>query len=74
MAKLTSEARNALPSKSFVFPGTRRYPIPDASHARNALARSSGKSEEAKVSAAVAKKFPAIHRAHQIKKLYKKPM
>lgn len=38
--KLTAEERDALPASAFALPG-RRYPIPDASHARNALARAS---------------------------------
>ncbi|MDE1866716.1 MAG: hypothetical protein KGI08_03270 [Thaumarchaeota archaeon] len=58
--KLTTTSRNNLPKGSFVFPGTRRYPIPDENHARNALARSSGKPEEAQVRAAVHAKFPGI--------------
>jgi hypothetical protein len=60
MSKLTSKKRNSLPASTFVEPGKRAYPIPDASHARNALARASGKPVEAKVKAAVAKKFPGI--------------
>lgn len=58
--KLTSKKRNALKKSSFAEPGSRSYPIPDLSHARNALARSSGKPQEAKVRAAVYKKFPAL--------------
>lgn len=62
MAKLTSEKRDSLPSKSFAGP-ERSYPINDMSHARNALSRVSqfGTSElKAKVRAAVHKKFPEI--------------
>ena len=40
MAKLTAKQRNKLPSAEFAGPG-RSYPIPDASHARNAKARAS---------------------------------
>lgn len=40
MAKLTTAARKRIPSKEFAGPG-RSYPIPDKSHARNALARAS---------------------------------
>lgn len=40
MAPLTSKARNALPTKDFAGPD-RSYPIENASHARNALARAS---------------------------------
>ena len=38
MAKLTTAKRKAIPSKDFAGPD-RSYPINDASHARNALAR-----------------------------------
>lgn len=40
MSRLTEEERNALPDDAFALPG-RRYPIPDAAHARDALARAS---------------------------------
>lgn len=60
VAKLSSKERNALPGKSFIFPGKRSYPIPDRSHAINAEARASGKPQEAAVRAAVHKKFPNI--------------
>lgn len=53
MAKLNAAARKSLPPTSFAVPskaGTPQgkakggsYPIPDASHARNALARSANK-------------------------------
>jgi hypothetical protein len=67
MAKLTSKARSKLKSSSFAVPskkpGSGSYPIPDASHARNALARVSqhgSPAEKAKVRAAVHRKYPAI--------------
>ena len=72
MAQLTSKARSKLPSSNFALPGkgegpkgkgSGSYPIPDASHARNALARVSqhgSPAEKAKVRAAVKRKFPAI--------------
>ena len=60
MTKLTYAAREDLPKADFVFPKTRRYPIEDAAHARDALARSSGKPEHAAVIAAVKQKFPQI--------------
>jgi hypothetical protein len=69
MAKLTSKDRQKLPSSSFALPGkgegkggkgSGSFPIPDASHARNALARASGKPIEAKVRAKVKAKFPGI--------------
>jgi hypothetical protein len=58
MAKLTAAKRKKLPKSDFVEKGARRYPIPDAAHARDALARSSGKPEHAAVVAAVKRKFP----------------
>ncbi|MGB8522034.1 MAG: hypothetical protein WCD43_03620 [Candidatus Acidiferrales bacterium] len=60
MAKLTAAARKRLPKSSFVEKGARKYPIPDAAHARDALARSSGKPEHADVVRAVRRKFPKI--------------
>lgn len=64
MAKLTAAARRAIPKSSFAVPGkapkSGSYPIPDASHARDALARSSGKAVASKVRAKVHSKFPGI--------------
>lgn len=64
MSVLKAANRKALPKKDFAVPAkapaSGSYPIPDKAHARNALARSSGKPVAAKVKAAVAKKFPAI--------------
>jgi hypothetical protein len=58
MGKLTAKARKAIPSKDFALPIQRKYPIENESHARNALARSSGKPEEGQVKRAVYKKYP----------------
>lgn len=41
MAKLKASQRNALPKQAFGLQGSRRYPMPDASHAANAKARAS---------------------------------
>lgn len=62
MAKLTAATRNALPSKDFVFPKKRKFPIENKSHARDAESRAGaeGGSVEAKVDAAVHRKFPGI--------------
>ena len=63
MAKLTAKSRNSLKTSTFAVPGRRAYPIPDASHARNALARVSGNgssAEKAQVRAKVHAKFPGI--------------
>lgn len=65
MSVLTTAARKALPSDSFALSG-RRYPIEDASHARNALARVSqyGTPEEkSKVRSAVKSRYPGIMQA-----------
>ena len=62
MAKLTTAARKAIPTKSFAGPN-RSYPIEDASHARNALSRVSqfgSPALKAKVRAKVHAKFPSI--------------
>jgi hypothetical protein len=69
MSKLNAAARKKLPRSSFALPGRGKgpsgtgsgsYPIPDESHARNALARSSGKAIHAAVSKKVKAKFPGI--------------
>lgn len=64
LADLTTKDRKALPKSSFVFPekapGSGSYPIPDIEHARNALARSSGKPEEGAVKKAVYARYPAL--------------
>lgn len=60
MAKLTARARKAIPSKDFAVPSKRAYPIPDRSHAANALARSSGKPVAAQVRRKVAEKYPGL--------------
>jgi hypothetical protein len=41
MTKLTTQKRNSLPKSDFGLPGERKYPMPDASHARDAKARAS---------------------------------
>jgi hypothetical protein len=59
---LNTKERNALPKGDFVLPG-RRYPIPDADHARNALSRVSQHGtpqEKAEVRKAVHRKYPGI--------------
>jgi hypothetical protein len=41
MAKLTTSRRKSLPKSEFGEPGSRKYPMPDRSHAANAKARAS---------------------------------
>ena len=63
MAKLTSKKRKALPDSAFVYRGTRKYPINDLPHARNALARVSqhgSAAEKRRVRSAVHAKFPSL--------------
>jgi|TARA_R110002020_G_scaffold122695_1_gene278448 hypothetical protein len=65
MAKLTAAKRKAIPSKDFAGPD-RSYPINDASHARNALARVSQHGTpalKARVKSAVKRKYPGIKQA-----------
>lgn len=70
--RLTADARQRMPKSEFALPGkgdgpkgagAGSYPIPDKSHARNALARVSqhgSSAEKEKVRAAVHRKFPSI--------------
>jgi hypothetical protein len=67
MAKLSTAQRKRIPKSSFAIPskkpGSGSYPIPDKSHARNALARVAQHgtpSEKARVRAKVHAKFPGI--------------
>ena len=68
MARLTTARRKALPTSTFAGPH-RSYPIPDMSHARNALARASQFATPAvksRIRAAVHRKFPSIHQARSV--------
>jgi hypothetical protein len=65
--KLSAAQRQSLPKSDFALPGAGKgpkgagsgsYPIPDRSHAANALARSSGKSVAPAVRAKVKAKYP----------------
>jgi len=61
--KLTTYARNQLRPAEFAEPKTRAYPIPDETHARNALSRVSqfgSAGEQARVRSAVHRKFPSV--------------
>lgn len=59
MAKLTSAKKNAEPNKDFGLPEQRKYPMPDAAHARNAKARASQMEHQGKLSASDKKKIDA---------------
>ena len=61
--ELTYKQRQDLPDSAFVFPDKRAYPIDTENRARNALARVAQHGtpdEQAKVKAAVKKKYPSI--------------
>jgi hypothetical protein len=72
MAKLSGKQRNKLPTSDFALPGqgegksgkgSGSYPIPDASHARNALSRVAqhgSPAQKAAVRAKVHRKYPGI--------------
>lgn len=77
MAKLTAKARTRVSKANTAVPSKRTkaggavsgsYPIPDISHARNALARSSGKAVEAQVKRAVYAKYPSLRPGGRIAK------
>lgn len=59
MSDLTSKSRNALADKVFGLPGSRKYPMPDKSHAVNAKARATQMENKGKLSPASAAKIRA---------------
>lgn len=59
MAKLNAGRRNSLPQSEFGMPGERKYPMPDASHARNAKARASEMEHKGRISKGMEKKIDA---------------
>lgn len=50
MAELTTKARKSLSKSSFGLPGSRKYPMPDRSHAANAKARAAQQMEAGNLS------------------------
>ena len=63
MGLLSTSARKRLPKSAFAISSKRAYPIEDASHARNALARVAQHgtpAEKAMVQRKVAAKYPGI--------------
>jgi hypothetical protein len=54
MAKLKAARRNKLKASTFGLPGSRKYPMPDRSHAANAKARATQMVKRGKLSAASA--------------------
>jgi hypothetical protein len=59
MAKLSAAKKNAESNKEFGLPEQRKYPMPDASHARNAKARASQMEHRGKLSSTDKKKIDA---------------
>lgn len=59
MAKLTSKKRKTLAASQFGMPGSRKYPMPDKSHAANAKARATQMVEKGKLSESSADKIKA---------------
>jgi hypothetical protein len=57
MARLTTEKKKSEPRKEFGLPKERKYPMPDANHAKNAKARASQMEHQGKLSAADKKKI-----------------
>lgn len=63
MAKIKAKSRKRMKSSTFALPGKRKYPIPDKSHARSALARVAQHgtpAEKKAVRAKVTKKYPSL--------------
>lgn len=63
MPDLTTKQRKRLPKGRFGLLGQRKYPIPDESHARNALARASefaSPSERGEIERNVHRLYPGI--------------
>ena len=50
MAELKAATRNKLPESKFGLPGSRKYPMPDKSHAANAKARATQQVNAGKLS------------------------
>ncbi len=50
MAKLTVAKRKKIPKKEFGLPGSKKYPMEDASHARNAKGRAEQQVKAGKLS------------------------
>jgi hypothetical protein len=59
MARLTAATENKEPSTDFGLPKERKYPMPDAAHARNAKARAAQMEKKGKLSPADKKQIDA---------------
>ncbi len=59
MSDLTAKSRNALADRVFGLPGSRKYPMPDKSHAANAKARATQQVKRGNLSSSSAAKIRA---------------
>ena len=59
MGLLSTKRRNSLPSDEFGMPGSRKYPMPDRSHAANAKARATQQVKAGNLSPSSAAKIKA---------------
>ena len=59
MARLTTSKKKTEPKNDFGLPEQRKYPMPDAAHARNAKARASQMEHQGKLSASDKKRIDA---------------
>ena len=57
MSKLDTAERKAIPTSEFGLPGSRKYPMPDKSHAANAKARATQMVKRGKLSSSAAAKI-----------------
>jgi hypothetical protein len=57
MSKINAAKRNSEPKSEFGLPEQRKYPMPDAAHARNAKARASQMEHRGRLSASDKKKI-----------------
>lgn len=59
MGKLKAATRNSLPASKFGEPGSRKYPMPDKSHAADAKGRATQMVEKGKLSSSAAARIRA---------------
>jgi hypothetical protein len=59
MAKLSTAARKHIPKAEFGLPGSRKYPMPDKSHAANAKARATQQVAKGNLSSSAKSKIDA---------------
>lgn len=71
MAILKAKSRNKLAKKTFGLPGSRKYPMPDKSHAANAKARATQMVNAGKLSSSSAARIRA--KANNVLGLRAKP-